>query len=150
MMTGQFCVGLWRLKCWSLVLMSQYFHFSKQNNIFCQYALFSCVLGRFADFLGKCIILMKIFLLYTHVCGRSKVESPSLDVYPRGQHTPIHERDIPLQFTNLSQTPHQHHQLPRLTQTCLLGVMIVVISTSLPILSEEQMLENKSTRQQLP
>ena len=80
MMTGQFCVGLWRLKCWSLVLMSQYFHFSKQNNIFCQYAVFSCVLGRFADFLGKCIILMKIFLLYTHVCGRSKVESPSLDV----------------------------------------------------------------------
>ena len=39
-----------------------------------------CVLGRFADFLGKYIILMKIFLLYTHVCGRSKVESPSLDV----------------------------------------------------------------------
>ena len=26
------------------------------------------------------VILMKIFLLYTHVCGRSKVESPSLDV----------------------------------------------------------------------
>ena len=76
--------------------------------------------------------------------------NPPVWMYPRGQHTPIHERDIPLQFTNLSQTPHQHHQLPRLTQTCLLGVMIVVISTSLPILSEEQMLENKSTRQQLP